>query len=159
MQITDKVSSILREKGPSVFSVTPETTILDALQVMASRQVGCLLVIDDGELKGMFSERDYARKVALFGKVSPEATVRTLMHSPVITIAPDTSINEAMRIMTQAHVRHLPVVDYDHLVGVVSIGDLVKWTITSQDRVIQELRNYITGQYDVTAAHASAFAF
>jgi CBS domain-containing protein len=160
MHVFDKVSCILRDKGSAVFSVAPDTTLQSALQIMADRCVGCLLVMKDRELVGIFSERDYARKAALWwGRLPLTLNVGDLMHSPVITIAPDTSINEAMCIMTQAHVRHLPVLDYDHLVGLVSIGDVVKWTISSQDRTIRELQNYITGQYDVTAGQAALTFF
>lgn len=148
MHIYDKASDILRTKSGPLWSVPPEATVYDALKLIASKDIGALLVMKDSKLLGVFSEREYARSVALQGRSSHDTGVAELMLAPALTIAPDTSIDEAMRLMTEHHVRHLPVMRGDVLVGIISIGDLVKWIITVQERTIEHLQSYITGQYD-----------
>lgn len=138
------IRDILREKGTTVRSVDPVVTVFDALQIMADHGIGALLVLQHGRPIGLFSERDYARKLALRGLRSRETPVSVVMSSPVITISPDASVQEGMQIMTQLFVRHLPVVDgAGNVLGMVSIGDLVKAVIQDQQRLIEQLESYI----------------
>jgi CBS domain-containing protein len=143
----ERVDAILRNKGSAIWSVRPEATVYEALALLAEKDVGALLVIVEGRLAGMFSERDYARKVALMGKSSKELRVAEIMTSPVITVTPEHTIEECMRIVTEHRIRHLPVVDGDNLVGLISIGDLVNAIISAQAETIQHLSNYISGEY------------
>jgi len=143
----ERVHTILANKGSAIWSVRPEATVYEALKLLAEKDVGALLVISDGKLAGVFSERDYARKVALMGKSSRELRVAEIMTSPVITVTPEHTIEECMRIVTAHHIRHLPVVDGDHLAGMISIGDLVNAIISAQADTIQHLSNYIAGDY------------
>lgn len=143
----ERVHTILANKGSAIWSVRPEATVYEALKLLAEKDVGALLVISDGKLAGVFSERDYARKVALMGKSSRELRVAEIMTSPVITVTPEHTIEECMRIVTAHHIRHLPVVDGDHLAGMISIGDLVNAIISAQADTIQHLSNYIAGEY------------
>ena len=143
----ERVDAILRNKGSAIWSVRPEATVYEALALLAEKDVGALPVIAEGRLAGMFSERDYARKVALMGKSSKELRVAEIMTSPVITVTPEHTIEECMRIVTEHHIRHLPVVDGDNLVGLISIGDLVNAIISAQAETIQHLSNYIAGDY------------
>jgi CBS domain-containing protein len=146
MEVLDRVSAILKDKGVQIWSITPEATVYEALEVMAGRGVGALPVISNGRLVGLLSERDYARKIVLRGRSSRETRVAEVMSAPAITVAPDCSVEEAMRIMTESRVRHLPVVSAEgDLAGIISIGDLVKWIITSQEETIKQLHNYIAG--------------
>jgi CBS domain-containing protein len=147
MEAFDPVSAVLnRKKGP-LWTIAPGATVFEAVSLMAEQNVGALLVIDDGRLAGLFSERDYARKIILMGRSSKETEVREIMVSPPITITDFCSVKEAMLIMTEHRVRHLPVLRSDGaLSGLVSIGDLVKWIITSQEAVIEQLQSYIAGQ-------------
>jgi len=147
MQIDATVSALLSEKGAEVYSVAPDCTVYKAIQVMAEKNVGALVVIQEGKLVGIFSERDYTRKVALQGKSSKRVHVEELLSKPVITAHPDSSVEECMRLMITHRIRHLPVVDGDSLLGVLSIGDLVNWTISAQDTAISQLKHFITGQY------------
>ncbi len=140
------VSDILRRKGRTVWSVHPESTVYEALQQMAEKDVGALLVIEDGRLVGIFSERDYARKVFLMGRSSPSTSVREVMSVNVITIRPDQNLEDCMELMTEHRIRHLPVVDGSELVGMVSIGDVVKEIIADKSLEIEQLENYITGR-------------
>src|SRR5213596_342532 len=145
MIITDTISAILNHKGAQVWSIPPEMMVFDAIQLMADKNVGALLVMSGEKLVGMISERDYTRKVALKGKSSRETKVVEIISSPVVSVTPGHSVEECMRLMTGNRVRHLPVLEGDKLVGVVSIGDLVNWTISAQDAAIEQLKSYITG--------------
>lgn len=145
--MAEKVRSILANKGSAIWSVTPEATVYEALMLLAEKDVGALPVLSGGRLAGIFSERDYARKVALMGRSSKELRVSEIMTGDVITITPDHTIEECMRIVTERRIRHLPVVEGDRLVGIVSIGDLVNTIISAQAATIEHLSNYISGNY------------
>jgi CBS domain-containing protein len=146
MKVFDRVSMLLRQKGSDIFSVRSHASVYSAIEAMADKRVGALLVIDDGQLVGVISERDYARKVILQGRSSKDTLVREIMTPSPRTISCDTFVEEAMRIMTDHRIRHLPVMDAaGHLAGVLSIGDLVKWIMTSQSEAIAHLEQYITG--------------
>src|SRR5580698_8078691 len=133
MNLHDTVRSLLQQKGHDVWSVTPELRVYDAIEMMANKHVGALLVIFEGKLTGIISERDYARKVILRGKSSRLMEVQEIMVTPVIFVGPEHTVQDCMRIMTESHIRHLPVVENEKLLGVVSIGDLVKWIISAQE--------------------------
>jgi CBS domain-containing protein len=137
------VRQLLDRKGRSLFSVEPDTPVLEAIRAMATHQVGALLVMSGGTLRGIVSERDYARKVILLGRASADTPVRDIMSSPVLTVQPDTTVQACMQLMTDKHVRHLPVTDGGHVVGMVSIGDLVKAVIAEQQQQIEQLESYI----------------
>lgn len=147
MEIYDTVREILKRKGQDVWSVSPESTVYQAIEMMAEKHVGALLVLDGGELIGIISERDYARKVILQGRSSKETPVREIMTAPVIFVKPQHSVDECMKIITQNRIRHLPVMDGGKVIGVVSIGDVVNWIISAQDHTIQQLQNYVSGKY------------
>jgi CBS domain-containing protein len=147
MAFKETVRSILNVKGREVWSVRPDNTVYEALSLMAEKDVGALVVVAEGKLAGMFSERDYARKLVLQGKTSRETLVREVMTSPVVTVTPEQTVNECMQIMTRHRIRHLPVVEGDALVGVISIGDLVNSIITAQAETIHQLSSYIAGKY------------
>jgi CBS domain-containing protein len=139
------IRQILRSKEGTVLSVSPETSVYEALGYMAEKNVGALLVLQDGKLAGIFSERDYARKVILKGKSSLKTPVRDIMTERVRFVRPDQTVEECMALMTEKHVRHLPVLEGDEVIGVLSIGDLVKATLEEKDFMIKQLENYITG--------------
>jgi signal-transduction protein with cAMP-binding, CBS, and nucleotidyltransferase domain len=147
MRRTDTVDSILKLKGGETWSVSPHQSVYGAIERMADKGVGAMLVISEGKLVGIISERDYARKVILKGRSSKEIQVREIMTSPVISVTQQQSVDECMAIMTNQHVRHLPVIRGEHLVGMVSIGDLVKWIITEQEETIKQLEHYIAGNF------------
>lgn len=140
------VSQCLQSKGHKVWSVGSDTSVYEALELMAEKDIGALLVVDEGKLVGIFSERDYARKVILYGKSSRETLVGEIMTPKVYYVHPDQSLEDCMALMTEKHVRHLPVLDGERLVGVISIGDVVKAIISEQKFVIEQLENYITGE-------------
>jgi CBS domain-containing protein len=140
-----QVKHLLGEKGGAVHAVAPDEPVLAAIRMMADKHVGALLVMRAGELVGIVSERDYARKVILLGRSSAETAVAQIMSSPVITIAPGDSVNSCMRTMTEHRVRHLPVVENGKVIGVLSIGDLVKAVIDDQAEQLEQLQRYIAG--------------
>jgi CBS domain-containing protein len=140
------LKQILKSKGSQAWSTEPTATVYAALQLMAEKDIGALLVMAEGKLVGIFSERDYARKVILHGKSSAETQVREIMTSGVVTVRPDQTIAECMTLMTEKHIRHLPVVEGDKVFGVISIGDVVKAIISDQQFVIQQLQSYISGE-------------
>lgn len=137
------VRHLLDRKGRALFSIEPEDPVLEAIRMMADRHVGALLVMRGTELAGIVSERDYARKVVLLGRSSAETSVREIMTSPVVTVSLDASVDECMRIVTERRIRHLPVLEGGRVVGMISIGDLVKAVIEEQQRTIEQLESYI----------------
>ena len=147
MRVLDPVSFILRKKGTDVWSVTSDTTVYDAMKMMADKDVGALLIMDGSEFVGVVSERDYARKVILQGRSSKETPVREISTETVITITPECSVDEAMRLITTNRIRHLPVVCEGKVQGMISIGDLVQWISFAQDQTIEQLEHYIEGKY------------
>jgi CBS domain-containing protein len=144
--MTKTVSAILRSKGYDIYSVSPDSTVFDALKIMAEGGVGALLVIETGKLVGILSERDYARKVILLGKSSREAKVKEIMSDKVFYVQPYRTAEECMAIMINKRIRHLPVLDNENLVGVISIGDVVKAVIDEKEFVIEQLEEYISGR-------------
>ena len=148
MKLTDAIERVLKSKGAGrVVSIAPDQSVYEAIEKMAEQNIGALLVMSDHKLVGIVSERDYARKVILMGYSSREIPIHQIMTSPVIFVSPQHTVDECMAIMTQQHLRHLPVVQNDAVVGMVSIGDLVKWIISGQEQTIRALEGYITGAY------------
>ncbi|HEY0757826.1 MAG TPA: CBS domain-containing protein [Acidisarcina sp.] len=145
MPLNEAIGPMLRQKGGEVFSMRPGATVYDAVVCMAEKGVGALLVMTDGHLDGIISERDYARKIVLLGRSSKDTRVEEIMSSPVITVTPRHTIGECMRIITDNRIRHLPVIDAGRVAAVLSIGDLVNWIITAQQEKIKHLEAYISG--------------
>lgn len=145
--MAETVRGILGTKGRTVWSVTPETTVYDALSLMADKDIGALIVVSEDRVVGIFSERDYARKVILMGRSSKDVQVHEIMSSPVLGVTPDHTIEDCMKIVTANRVRHLPVMEAGALAGVISIGDLVNAIISEQAETIQALSAYISGSY------------
>jgi CBS domain-containing protein len=139
------ISSLLHNKNSALWSVPPDATVFEAIKLMAEKNIGALPVLSEGRLVGLFTERDYARKIVLQGKSSKETRVREIFTGVVITVKPQDSIEDCMKLMTEHRVRHLPVVDKENVVGIVSIGDLVNWTISAQDAQIAQMEQYIAG--------------
>jgi CBS domain-containing protein len=147
MDVSGTIDAILAQKGTEIFSVSPDATVFQAVEIMANKNVGALLVIQDGKLVGLISERDYTRKVMLRGKKSRETQVREIMSSDLAVVSPREPVANCLRMMTDKRVRHLPVLDGETIRGVISIGDLVKWVIATQSAAIEHLEMYISGGY------------
>ncbi|ADD29706.1 CBS domain-containing protein [Meiothermus ruber] len=143
--MTSTVRQLLLAKGNKVHAISPEATVFEALERMAAHDVGALMVMKDDQLVGIFSERDYARKIILMGRISKDTRVGEVMTSDLITVTPEATVADCMNLMTDHHIRHLPVLEDGKLVGVISIGDVVKAIITQQEFMIAELESYITG--------------
>ncbi|MEJ7778673.1 MAG: CBS domain-containing protein [Daejeonella sp.] len=139
------VKSILKAKGHVIFSISPDTIVFRALEIMVEKNVSALLVTEDEKLVGIFSEKDYARKVILKGKASKHTKIRDIMSGNVITVAPGNTIDHCMQLMTSNFIRHLPVVEEDKIIGIVSIGDVVKYIIEEQKFIIENMEHYIGG--------------
>lgn len=147
MNYTDTISTLLKNKGREVYTIGPSTTVFDALAMMADRRVGALLVVEDNRLLGVVSERDYARKVILQGRSSRDTQVSEIMTPDLITVTPKDTVDRCMKLMTAERIRHLPVLEGGQIVGIVSLGDLVKSIIGAQEAEIQHLHAYIAGSY------------
>jgi CBS domain-containing protein len=145
--VAETIASILKGKGQETWSVTPDATVYDSIALMAQKGIGAVLVISQGKLTGIISERDYARKIVLEGRSSRGTRVREIMTPDPVTARPENTVEECMSIMTQCRVRHLPVLDGENLIGIVSIGDLVKAVIADQAHTIDQLQTYIGGKY------------
>ena len=143
------ISSLLHQKTSTMWSVAPDATVFDAIRLMAEKNIGALPVLADGRLVGIFTERDYTRKVALMGKTSKETHVREVIAREILTVTPDDSVEDCMRLMTEHRVRHLPVVEGVNVVGIVSIGDLVNWIISTQNAAIEQMEQYLAGSVAV----------
>jgi CBS domain-containing protein len=139
------VSSVLHHKGSTVWHIAPEATVFDAIKLMAEKNIGALPVLAKGSIVGIFTERDYTRKIALMGKTSKDTRVREVLSDKVICVTPNDSVEECMRLMTENRIRHLPVMEGQKLLGIISIGDLVNWIISAQNSAIEQMEQYIAG--------------
>lgn len=137
------IRNILKKKGNVTYSVSPDTIVFKALGIMLDKNVSALLVIENEELIGIFSERDYARKVVLQGKTSKSTRIRDIMGSQIVTVTPESTIDDCMQLMTDKFIRHLPVIEDDKLIGIISIGDVVKYVIDEQKFIIENMEHYI----------------
>lgn len=147
IQCTGTIRDVLKHKGQQVWTIAPDATVFEAIEKLAEKNVGALLVMDGDRLVGIFSERDYTRKVALRGRSSKDTRVREILSDRVICVTPEHSVEDGLRLMTEHRIRHLPVVENQKVVGIVSIGDLVNWVINQQSATIRHLETYITGGY------------
>ncbi len=147
MEVPGTVAAILEAKGREVFSTSPDSTVFEAIQQLADRNVGALLVVEGDRLVGIFSERDYTRKIALQGRSSKDTPVREVITGRIVSVKSSTPVSDCMRLMIDNRVRHLPVVEEDRLKGVISIGDLVNYIIQMQQATIDQLHSYIAGGY------------
>ena len=143
-----KVRNILQTKGNAVYSVDPDMMVYRAIELMCEKNIGGLLIVENGKLVGIFTERDYARKLILKGKSSKDTPIKDLMTSNLVTVSPDTYIDDCMRVMTGRKIRHLPVLDNGNLVGLISIGDVVHYVIEEQKSIIEHLEHYVTGHHE-----------
>jgi CBS domain-containing protein len=146
MRTAGTISNILHHKGPSVWTISPQATVFEAIELLARKNIGALPVVEEGRLVGIFSERDYTRKVALEGKTSHSTKVSDILTANVATVTPQDSVEDAMRLMTEKHIRHLPVMENGKMVGLVSIGDMVNWIISAQTAAIDQLEAYVSGR-------------
>jgi CBS domain-containing protein len=142
---TGTIHEILNQKGSQAWSIGPEATVFEAIGLMAEKNIGALLVVRQEKLIGILSERDYTRKIALHGKSSKQTKVKEIISNRVISATPSHTVEDCMRLMTEHRIRHLPVLEGDHILGVISIGDLVNWIISAQTTTIQQLQTYIAG--------------
>jgi CBS domain-containing protein len=147
VDLHETVRSLLSQKSPALWSISPEASVFDAIESMSEKHIGALVVLSAGHLAGIITERDYARKVILMGRGSRETRVREIMTAPVLFVTAEQTIAECMHLMTSRRIRHLPVLEAERVVGILSIGDLVNWMITAQEQTIRHLRNYIAGSY------------
>ncbi len=147
MEITTAVKTLLEHKGRDIWTIPPAATVYQAIQMMSERNIGALPVVDGTKLVGIISERDYMSKVVLKGKASKDTPVSDIMVRDLVTVGPDQTVSSCLEIITEHRIRHLPVVNGDELLGIVSIGDLVKWVIATQRMTIEQLNAYISGGY------------
>ncbi len=146
MKIIGSIATILHHKDENVWTVSPQATVFEAIQLLAAKNIGALPVVENGRLIGIFSERDYTRKIALAGKSSRGTAVREILSSEVISASPDYSVEDCLRLMTENRIRHLPVLDGEKLIGIISIGDLVNWVISTQTAALDQMEAYIAGR-------------
>lgn len=147
MEIQGIVSDILQSKGNQVWTTDPDASVYDAIGLMGEHNIGALVVMEDDAVAGVITERDYSRKVVLRGRTSRESRVSEILSRPAIVVTPDEAIGNCMKIMTDRRIRHLPVMEGNQLVGMISMGDLVRWVIQAQHQTIMQLRGYISGEY------------
>jgi CBS domain-containing protein len=147
MELLDTVDSVLSQKKASIWAISPDATVYEALVLMAEKEIGSLLVMSGDQLVGLISERDYARKIALMGRSSKETAVSEVMAAEPVIVTPRHTVSECMELMTDHRRRHLPVLDGDRVIGVLSIGDLVNWIVNSHEKTIEQLHHYIAGAY------------
>ena len=145
MKMSMPISALLHQRSPELWSISPDATVFEAVKLMAEKNVGALPVMSGQRLEGLFTERDYARKVVLHGKSSKDTRVGEIVSSHVVTVTPDDTVEACMKLMTENRVRHLPVLQNEQVVGIISIGDVVNWTISAQDATISQMEQYITG--------------